>query len=243
MDRSQQKYNTLLRKAREAAGLTQIELAECINVSEKSVSRWENGQSLPQPAALRALCIKLAKTPEELGFGDPAQAPSGEEEQAALQYAEQEQCQEKQSQEAFPLPVPFMERSPVSLPRRSAPLLLNGIIVLVVVFLLSAVVLTALFHLPLPWQSNCGQPFSGVFHSPLDARWQWENPGESPLYHLNAQGPLSITASPHSDLNPHGNFYAPRILQPITGDFTMQTHLQFDPTKNFQSAGGKFPTK
>ena len=37
---------TMLRKEK---GLTQAELAEKLNYSDKAISRWENGDTLPMP--------------------------------------------------------------------------------------------------------------------------------------------------------------------------------------------------
>ena len=37
----------LLRKAREEKGYTQLELAELLNYSNKTLSKWETGESYP----------------------------------------------------------------------------------------------------------------------------------------------------------------------------------------------------
>ncbi len=41
----QQKIGTFLKALRNEKGLTQEELAEILNVSSRSISRWENGDS------------------------------------------------------------------------------------------------------------------------------------------------------------------------------------------------------
>lgn len=237
----QQKQNTLLRKARLAKGWSQFQLAEEIGVDEKSVQRWETGKSTPRPSLLRVLCDTLAKTPEELGFGDPEEGQPGEDQPAPQQ---REPCQEQQRWRLFPLQVSFWKRTS-SLPhRRNLHLMIAIISTLVVALLVRGVVMTAFFHLPILRQSttnasenNCDQPFSGTPHGRLDARWHWDNPGESATLCVDPHGFLSITAPASSDLYPGHNFNAPRLLQSITGDFTIQTHLQFHFTKNFQSAG------
>ena len=43
----QQKIGTLLRELRKEKQLTQAELAEALGVSNRSVSRWENGMTMP----------------------------------------------------------------------------------------------------------------------------------------------------------------------------------------------------
>ena len=40
---------------RRRAGLTQLELAEKLNYSDKSVSKWERGESLPDIAVLKEI--------------------------------------------------------------------------------------------------------------------------------------------------------------------------------------------
>jgi len=62
--------NRQLRERREAAMLTQEELAERVGVSAISIRRWEGGQR-PQPVYLRRLCELLQASPSDLGFPVP----------------------------------------------------------------------------------------------------------------------------------------------------------------------------
>ena len=43
----QQKIGRFLRELRNEQGLTQAQVAERLNVSNRSVSRWENGTTMP----------------------------------------------------------------------------------------------------------------------------------------------------------------------------------------------------
>jgi transcriptional regulator with XRE-family HTH domain len=57
-DKIHGKYDVLGRRikaARMAAGLTQLQLAEKINIAYSSVFRWEHGESKPRISSLRAL--------------------------------------------------------------------------------------------------------------------------------------------------------------------------------------------
>lgn len=44
---NQKKIGTLLKKLRNEKGLTQEQFAEMVNVSNRTVSRWENGNNMP----------------------------------------------------------------------------------------------------------------------------------------------------------------------------------------------------
>ena len=56
--------------SRKAKGFTQKELAEKINVSDKTISKWENGNSLPDTAMLSSLCRVLDISVNELLSGE-----------------------------------------------------------------------------------------------------------------------------------------------------------------------------
>jgi transcriptional regulator with XRE-family HTH domain len=62
------RINRLLRQARKERSWSQAELAEYVEVSKATISRWENGASKPQPYQLRKLCSVFEKPPEFLGY-------------------------------------------------------------------------------------------------------------------------------------------------------------------------------
>ncbi len=55
-----------IQQLRKAAGMTQKELAEKLNVSFQAVSKWENGDSLPDTGILLDLCDVLNTTADKL---------------------------------------------------------------------------------------------------------------------------------------------------------------------------------
>lgn len=76
---------TFLRKKN---GLTQIDLAEKLNYSDKAVSKWERGESLPDVCMLKQIADMFGVTLDYLVSGNdpsesPASAPSEEAENAA----------------------------------------------------------------------------------------------------------------------------------------------------------------
>ena len=54
-----------LQEIRKSKGLTQKELAEQIGVSDKTISKWENGNSVPDTSILLSLCNVLEITVNE----------------------------------------------------------------------------------------------------------------------------------------------------------------------------------
>lgn len=60
------KFGNKICSLREAKNLTQRELAEILEVSDKAVSKWENGQSIPRMDTLQRLAELLGTTAEEL---------------------------------------------------------------------------------------------------------------------------------------------------------------------------------
>ena len=54
-----------MKKLRKSAKLTQEQVAERLNVSRQTVSKWETGESLPDIDN----CIALAKAPVVLSLG------------------------------------------------------------------------------------------------------------------------------------------------------------------------------
>ena len=60
------KIGQYIQHLRKAAGLTQKELAEKLNLSFQAVSKWENGDSLPDTGVLLDLCDILNTTADKL---------------------------------------------------------------------------------------------------------------------------------------------------------------------------------
>ena len=66
----QKKIGTFIADMRKEKGLTQAQLAEKLNVSGKSVSRWETGRNMPDYAILEALTDELGITVNDLIRGE-----------------------------------------------------------------------------------------------------------------------------------------------------------------------------
>ena len=66
----QKKIGKFIAELRKGKGLTQAELAEQFGVSNKAVSKWENGKSLPDASIMIDLCNLLGITVNELLSGE-----------------------------------------------------------------------------------------------------------------------------------------------------------------------------
>lgn len=55
-----------IKKARKAAGVTQKELAERLQVYQKDISRWENNKLTPSAINLGKICRELKASADEI---------------------------------------------------------------------------------------------------------------------------------------------------------------------------------
>lgn len=67
---NQEKIGKFITTCRKNKNLTQEELAEKLNVSNKSISRWENGKNMPDYSILKDLCSVLDISINELLSGE-----------------------------------------------------------------------------------------------------------------------------------------------------------------------------
>ncbi len=65
----QQKIGAFISECRKEKGLTQAQLAEKLGVSDKSVSRWENGRTMPDMSFYEDICDVLGIQVSELLYG------------------------------------------------------------------------------------------------------------------------------------------------------------------------------
>ena len=59
-----------IEKKRKGQNLTQAQLAEKLGVSNKTVSKWENGKCMPDYGVIQPLCTELGVTVSELMDGE-----------------------------------------------------------------------------------------------------------------------------------------------------------------------------
>ena len=67
---NQKKIGNFIAKKRKEKNLTQMQLAEILGVSNKTVSKWENGNCMPDYSIIKPLCDELGITVSELMDGE-----------------------------------------------------------------------------------------------------------------------------------------------------------------------------
>lgn len=67
---NQQKVGKFIQERRKEKGLTQLELAEKLGVSNRTISKWETGRSLPDYSMFNDLCSELDISINELLSGE-----------------------------------------------------------------------------------------------------------------------------------------------------------------------------
>lgn len=69
---NQQNTGALITKKRKEKNLTQEQLAERLQISNKTISKWENGKCMPDYSIVESLCKELDITVSELLAGKEA---------------------------------------------------------------------------------------------------------------------------------------------------------------------------
>lgn len=85
------KIGRFIAECRRLQGLTQAQLAERLNITDRAVSKWETGRSLPDAALMLALCEILKISVNELLNGESVTMENNQEknEQLLLEMAKE----------------------------------------------------------------------------------------------------------------------------------------------------------
>ena len=73
----QVKIGKFIAECRKKQGLTQLQLAERLNITDRAVSKWENGKSMPDSSIMLELCDVLNITVTDLLNGEIATMEMG----------------------------------------------------------------------------------------------------------------------------------------------------------------------
>lgn len=66
----QKKIGAFIAQCRKEKSLTQIQLAELLDITNQAVSKWENGRGMPDVSLLQPLCDALGISLNELFSGN-----------------------------------------------------------------------------------------------------------------------------------------------------------------------------
>ena len=66
----QMKIGKFIAECRKNKNLTQMQLAEKLNITDRAISKWENGKSMPDSGVMLDLCKELGITVNELLSGE-----------------------------------------------------------------------------------------------------------------------------------------------------------------------------
>jgi len=88
-----------------------------------------------------------------------------------------------------------------------------------------------------PIPKSCDSAFSDEFNGSVQSGWSWIDPGGNATHDVTTQSSLHISTPTNNDLSPYTNYNAPRLLQPISGNFTVVLLVEFSPSYFYQGAG------
>lgn len=96
------KIGKFIAEMRKKQGFTQKELADILGVSDKTVSKWETGRSMPDNTILLKLCQSLAISVNELLSGEalPEEHYKGKAEKNMVFLMKEQEEQKKQNQDS-----------------------------------------------------------------------------------------------------------------------------------------------
>lgn len=90
------KIGQFIAECRKKKGLTQMQLAEKLNITDRAISKWERGKSLPDSAIMLPLCAILGISVNELLSGEYVMEKNNEKsEQLLLEMAKQKEQADK----------------------------------------------------------------------------------------------------------------------------------------------------
>ena len=94
---NQVKIGRFISECRKSKNLTQIQLAEKLNITDRAISKWERGKGLPDSSIMLDLCKELGISVNELLSGEMIEMNDYDKktEQLLLQMAKREEEQNK----------------------------------------------------------------------------------------------------------------------------------------------------
>ena len=94
---NQLKIGKFISERRKSVGLTQAQLAERLNITDRAISKWENGRTMPDSSLMLELCEILGISVNDLLYGEivSPQSYNNELENALLEAVKEKQSADK----------------------------------------------------------------------------------------------------------------------------------------------------
>ena len=91
------KIGKFISERRKSVGLTQAQLAERLNITDRAISKWENGRTMPDSSLMLELCEILEISVNDLLYGEivSPQSYNNELENALLEAVKEKQSADK----------------------------------------------------------------------------------------------------------------------------------------------------
>lgn len=94
---NQVKIGKFIAECRKKNNLTQMQLAEKLNITDRAISKWENGKAMPDSSIMLELCAELKISVNELLSGEVLEMNSYNEkmEQNLIDMVRQKEASDK----------------------------------------------------------------------------------------------------------------------------------------------------
>lgn len=91
------KIGKFISERRKSVGLTQAQLAERLNITDRAISKWENGRTMPDSSLMIELCEILGISVNDLLYGEivSSQSYNNELENALIEAVKEKQSADK----------------------------------------------------------------------------------------------------------------------------------------------------
>ena len=91
------KIGKFISERRKSVGLTQAQLAERLNITDRAISKWENGRTMPDSSLMLELCEILGISVNDLLYGEivSSQCYNNELENALIEAVKEKQSADK----------------------------------------------------------------------------------------------------------------------------------------------------
>ncbi|MBE6624666.1 MAG: helix-turn-helix transcriptional regulator [Ruminococcaceae bacterium] len=91
------KIGKFISERRKSVGLTQAQLAERLNITDRAISKWENGRTMPDSSLMIELCEILGISVNDLLYGEivSSQCYNNELENALIEAVKEKQSADK----------------------------------------------------------------------------------------------------------------------------------------------------